>query len=83
VAKHRRHAASPQATDATAGAPAGTSPLEVALYGVLASLVAAGVLLVGGQPMWQAIMIVAVAVVLLVLVMRLSTGSRHGRRRRR
>jgi Flp pilus assembly protein TadB len=81
VAKHRRHAASPQATDATAGAPAGTSPLEVALYGVLASLVAAGVLLVGGQPMWQAIMIVAVA--LLVLVMRLSTRSRHGRRRRR
>jgi hypothetical protein len=72
---------------------------EIALYGLLGALVAAGVLVVGGQPLWQAIAIVAGAVVLLVVlavvsarsttprvepwVVTSSTGSRHGRRRRR
>jgi hypothetical protein len=73
--------------------------VEIALYGLLGALVAAGVLVVGGQPLWQAIAIVAGAVVLLVVlavvsarsttprvepwVVMSSTGSRHGRRRRR
>jgi hypothetical protein len=73
--------------------------VEIALYGLLGALVAAGVLVVGGQPLWQAIAIVAGAVVLLVVlavvsarsttprvepwVVTSSTGSRHGRRRRR
>jgi Flp pilus assembly protein TadB len=79
VPKHGRHAAASSAQDAAAD----TSPLEVALYGVLAAVVAAGVLLVGGQPMWQPIVIVAVALALLAVAVRSSTGSHHGRRRRR
>ena len=62
---------------------ADTSPLEVALYGVLGAVVAAGVLVVAGQPIWQPIVIVAAALVLLGVVLRSSTGSQHGRRRRR
>jgi hypothetical protein len=73
--------------------------VEIVLYGLLGALVAAGVLVVGGQPLWQAVAIVAGTVVLLVVlavvsarnttprgepwVVTSSTGSRHGRRRRR
>jgi hypothetical protein len=77
VPKHRRHAAAPQ------DAASGTSLLELALYGVLAAVVAAAVLLVGDQPIWQPIVVVMIAFVILGMAMRLSTGSRHGRRRRR
>jgi len=80
VPKRPRHAAPPPAAPETAR---GTSPLEVALYGVLGAVVAAGVLLVGGQPIWQPIVVVAGALGLLAVVLRSSTASRHGRRRRR
>jgi membrane protein implicated in regulation of membrane protease activity len=49
---------------------------------VLGAVVAAGVLLVGGQPVWQAITVVAIAVALLAVALRASTPSRRGRRRR-
>jgi hypothetical protein len=73
--------------------------VEIALYGLLGALVAAGVLVVGGQPLWQAIAIVIGTVALMIVlavvsarsttprgeprVVTSSTGSRHGRRRRR
>jgi hypothetical protein len=95
VPKHRRrYAALPSAADATSG---GTSLVELAGYGVLGALIAAGVLLVGGQPAWQAITIVAGAIGLLVVAIAWSrdarrratpsvassTATRHGRRRHR
>jgi membrane protein DedA with SNARE-associated domain len=84
----------PVEADATT---AGTSLVEVAGYGVLGALIAAGVFLVGDQPAWQAIMIVAGAVVLLVVAIvwsrdarrratpsvASSTGTRRGRGRHR
>jgi membrane protein implicated in regulation of membrane protease activity len=85
VPKHRRrHAAAPAPAGGAARptTAAGTTPLELALYGVLGAVVAAGVLLVGGQPVWQAITVVAIAVALLVVALRASTPSRRGRRRR-
>jgi membrane protein implicated in regulation of membrane protease activity len=84
--KHRRrHAAAPAPAGGTATSTtgAGTTPLELALYGVLGAVVAAAVLLVGGQPVWQAITVVAIAVALLAVALRAATPSRHGRRRRR
>jgi membrane protein implicated in regulation of membrane protease activity len=83
--KHRRrHAAAPAPAGgaATPTTATGTTPLELALYGVLGAVVAAGVLLLGGQPMWQAITVVTIAVALLAVALRASTPSRHGRRRR-
>jgi hypothetical protein len=93
VPKRRRHAAR-RAEEA----PAGTSLPEVALYSVFGALVAAGVLIVAGNPIWQAVAVVAGAIALLVVLAVVSarstgqraeasaassTGSRHGRRRRR
>jgi hypothetical protein len=72
--------------------------LEIALYGLFGALVAAGVLIVAGNPIWQAIAIVVGAIALLVVLAVVSarstgqradasaassTGTRHGRRRRR
>jgi hypothetical protein len=83
VPKHRRrHAAAPAGGAARPTTAAGTTPLELALYGVLGAVVAAGVLLVGGQPVWQAITVVAIALALLAVALRASKPSRHGRRRR-
>jgi membrane protein implicated in regulation of membrane protease activity len=83
--KHRRrHAAAPAPAGgaATPTTAAGTTPLELALYGVLGAVVAASVLLIGGQPVWQAITVVAIAVALLAVALRAAKPSRHGRRRR-
>jgi membrane protein implicated in regulation of membrane protease activity len=87
VPKHRRRYAAAPAPAGGAATPStatgtGTTPLELALYGVLGAVVAAGVLLLGGQPVWQAITVVAIAVALLAVALRASTPSRHGRRRR-
>jgi hypothetical protein len=72
--------------------------LEIALYGMFGALVAASVLVVAGNPIWQAMAIVFGAVVLLIVLavavargtrrgaeptVASSTGSRHGRRRQR
>ena len=62
---------------ATPTTATGTTPLELALYGVLGAVVAAGVLLLGGQPMWQAITVVAIAVALLAVALRASTPLTH------
>jgi VIT1/CCC1 family predicted Fe2+/Mn2+ transporter len=93
VPKRRRHAARPAADEAP-----GTSVLEIALYGLFGALVAAGVLIVAGNPIWQAIVIVVGTIALLAVLaivsarstgqraepsVASSTGTRHGRRRRR
>jgi hypothetical protein len=72
--------------------------LEIALYGLFGALVAAGVLIVAGNPIWQAIVIVVGTIALLAVLaivsarstgqraepsVASSTGTRHGRRRRR
>lgn len=91
MAKRRRHAAGRVE-------PGDPSIFQVGVYGLFAAIVAAGVLLAAGNPIWQAVAVLAGAVALLVVLVIVavrgtphqaeppvgpSTGSRHGRRRRR
>jgi hypothetical protein len=97
VSKHRRGAtgrvASVPGPGSTDDPVAGTSIVEVAVYGLFAAAVAGAVLVLGGQPRWMAGAVVLgalalVAVLLLASSMTArqpgpSTGGRRGRRRRR
>lgn len=58
--------------------------VEVGAYGLLAALIAGGVLLAADRPLWQAVAIVLGTLVLLaILAVLTSTRARHGRRRLR
>jgi hypothetical protein len=97
VSKHRR-GGSGRVTSIPTQEPtdlptAGTSIVEVAVYGLFAAAVAGAVLVLGGQPRWMAGAVVlgalALVAVLFVASVRTagqpgpSTGGRRGRRRRR
>jgi DNA polymerase-3 subunit gamma/tau len=96
VSKHRR-AGSGRVTSAPSQEPtdlptAGTSIVEVAVYGLLAAAVAGAVLVLGGQPRWMAGAVVLGALALVAVLLLASpraaqqpgpsTGGRRGRRRR-
>jgi hypothetical protein len=92
VSKHRRRGHPGEAVDLGPPEPADpVGPLaEVALYGLLGSVVAAVVMLASGMAWWQAAIVPALAAVVAGVLVLLWSGSRgptadprRGRRRRR